>query len=149
MPVGSMRMLGSGVGRAMQRMRIHARPTLLSVLTEGRIDNETAKGIDEGHVERGESTHRLHVDRQVEGVAFWAGRESERQEGMHGRIAKLAERFLIQYVEHSKRALAKPRRNLRMRAVGFSEAMDVRHTGRIMALVIPSERSTQGPSQRE
>ena len=68
---------------------------------------------------------------------------------MHGRIAKLAECFLTQDVQHSKRALASPRRNLRLRAVGFSKAMDVRHTGRIMALVIPSERSTQGRSQCE
>jgi len=57
---------------------------------------------------------------------------------MHGRIAKLAEGFVTQDVEHSKRALASPRRNLRLRAIGFSKAMDVRHAGRIVALFIPS-----------
>src|SRR6266508_5950864 len=130
-------------------LRIRARPTLLSVPAEGRIDNETEKRIDQGHVERSETTHWLHVDCQVERVSPGAWRESERQEGMHGRIAKLAEGFLTQDVEHSKRALASPRSNLRLRAIGFTKAIDVRSAGRIMALVIPSERSAEGPSQRE
>ena len=33
--------------------------------------------------------------------------------------------------------------------IGFNKAVDVRHTGQIMALIIPSERPAQGPSQRE
>src|SRR6266852_812848 len=132
-----------------RRLRIRARPTLLSVPAEGRIDNETAKRIDQGHVERSETTHGLHVDCHVERVSPDAWRESECQEGMHGRIAKLAEGFLTQDVEHSKRALASPRSNLRLRAIGFSKAIDVRSAGRIMALVIPSERSAEGPSQPE
>src|SRR3989442_15881815 len=130
----------------LRRLRICARPTLLSVPTEGRVDNETAKRIDQGHVERGETTHWLHVDCQVERVPPGARREMERQEGMHGRIAKLAEGFVTQDVEHSKRALASPRRHLRLRAIGFGKTMDVRHAERIMALVIPSECSTQGES---
>jgi hypothetical protein len=68
---------------------------------------------------------------------------------MYGRVAQLAEGFVTEDVEHSKRALASARRNLRLRAVVFSKAMNVRRIGRIMALVIPPERSTQGPSQRE
>src|SRR5437867_11652590 len=144
-----MRGLGSGPSRSLRRLCIRARPSLLSLSTEGRVDNEAAKRIDQRHVERSETTHWLHVDRQVERVPPGPWRESERQEGMHGRIAKLAEGFVTQDVEHSKPALASPRRNLRLRAIGFSKAMDVRHAGRIMALVIPSERSAQGPSQRE
>src|SRR2546422_8063477 len=88
-----------------RRLRIRARPTLLSVPTEGRVDNETAKRIDQGHVERCETSHWLHIDCQVESVPSGAWRESKRQEGMHGRIAKLAEGFVTQHVEHSKRAL--------------------------------------------
>src|SRR5438876_8742775 len=68
---------------------------------------------------------------------------------MHGRIAKLAKGFLTEDVEHSKLALASPRSNLRLRAIGFSKAIDVRYAEWIMALVIPSERSAQGPAQRE
>lgn len=68
---------------------------------------------------------------------------------MHGCIAKLAEGFVTQDVKHSKWALASPRANLRLGAIDFSKAMDVRHIGRIMALVIPSERPAQGRSQRE
>jgi len=68
---------------------------------------------------------------------------------MHGRIAKLAKGFLTEDVEHSKPALASPRSNLRLRAIGFSKAIDVRYAEWIMALVIPSERSAQGPAQRE
>ena len=131
------------------RLRIRARPTLLGVPKEGRVDNETAKRIDQGHVERSEPTHWLHVDCHVERVPPGAWRESERQEAMHGRIAKLAEGFVTQDVEHSKRALASPRRNLRLRAIGCSKAIDVRYARRIMALVIPSERSAEGPSQGE
>src|SRR6266511_1419686 len=130
-------------------LRIRARPTLLSVLAEGRIDNETAKRIDQGHVERSETTHWLHVDCQIERVAPGAWREGERQEGMHGGIAKLVEGFSTQDVEHAKRALASPRSNLRLRAIGISKAMDVRSAGRIMALVIPSERSAEGRSQNK
>ena len=118
MPVGSMRVLGSGVGRTLQRTRIRARPTLLSVPTEGRIDNETAKRIDQGHVEHCKTTHWLYVDCQVEHVSPRARRESERQEGMHGPIAKLAQGFLTEDVEHSKVALASPRSNLRLGAIG-------------------------------
>src|SRR5260370_19392763 len=129
----------SSVSRTLRRLRIRARPTLLSVPTEGRVDNETAERIDQRHVERSETTHWLHVDCQVERVPPGARRESERQEGMHGRIAKLAEGFVSQDVEHSKRALASPGRNLRLEAIGFSKAMDVRHAGPIMAFVIPSE----------
>src|SRR5437660_12660405 len=88
-----------------RRLRIRARPTLLSMPAEGRIDNETAKRIDHGHVERSEPTHRLHVDCHVERVPPGAWGESEGQEGMHGRIAELAEGFLTQDVEHSNRAL--------------------------------------------
>src|SRR6266567_2873124 len=68
---------------------------------------------------------------------------------MHGRIAKLAEGFLTQDVEHSKPAFASPRSNLRLRAIGFRKAIDVRCAGRVMALVIPSERSAQGRAQSE
>src|SRR5947199_9397938 len=68
---------------------------------------------------------------------------------MHGRIAKLAKGFLTEDVEHSKPALASPRSNLRLRAIGFSKAIDVRYAEWIMALVIPSERSAQGQAQRE
>src|SRR5437660_4593849 len=68
---------------------------------------------------------------------------------MHGRIAKLAKSFLTEDVEHSKPALASPRSNLGLRAIGFSKAIDVRYAEWIMALVIPSERSAQGPAQRE
>src|SRR5688572_14836273 len=100
-----------------RRLRICARPPLLKLPTEGRIDDETAKWIDQGHVERRETTHRLHVDRQVERVSPGAWRESERQESMHGRIAKLAQGFLTQDVEHSKPALASPRSNPRLRVV--------------------------------
>ena len=50
-------------------LRIRVRPTLLSVPTKGRVDNETAKRIDQGHVERTETTHWLHVDGQIERVA--------------------------------------------------------------------------------
>ena len=127
----------------------HARPTLRSMLTEGRIDNETAKWIDEGHVQCGETIHRLYVDCQVQYVAVRARRESERQKSMYGRVAQFTEGFVFKDVEHSKRALASPRRNLRLRVVGFGKAMNVRRTGWIMALVIPSERSTQSPPQRK
>jgi hypothetical protein len=68
---------------------------------------------------------------------------------MHGRIANLAKGFVTQDVEYSKWTLASPWRNLRLRAIGFGKAMDVRRAGRIMALLIPSERSAEGPSQRE
>src|SRR5437867_12298559 len=68
---------------------------------------------------------------------------------MHGRIAKLAKGFLTEDVEHSKPALASPRSDLRLRAIGFSKAIDVRDAGRVMAFVIPSERSAQGRAQRE
>src|SRR5947199_10275069 len=68
---------------------------------------------------------------------------------MHGRIAKLAKGFLTEDVEHSKPALASPRSNLRLRAIGFSKAIDVRYAEWIMALVIPSARSAHGPAQRE
>src|SRR5262249_1537531 len=42
-----------------RRLPIRARPTLLSLPTEGRIDKETAKRIYQGHVERSETTHWL------------------------------------------------------------------------------------------
>src|SRR4030095_16602027 len=126
---------------------IPARPTLLGIPTESRVDNETAKRIDQGHVELGKTARWLHVDCHVERVSLGAWHESEHQEGMHGRIPKLAEGFVTKHVEHAKRALARPRRNLRLRAIGVSKAMDVRHAGRIMTLVVPSERSPQGRSQ--
>jgi hypothetical protein len=46
----------------LRRLRIRAQPTLLNLPTEGRIDNETTKWIDQGHVERSETTHWFHVD---------------------------------------------------------------------------------------
>src|SRR5262249_9596854 len=130
-------------------LRIRARPISLGGFSEGRVHNKTAKWVDEGHVQRSETAHWLHVDSQIERVAAGSLRESEDQEGMHGRIAELVELFVSEDVNHSKRALASSRGHLRLRAVGFSKAMDVRHAGRIMALVIPSERSAQGPPQRE
>ena len=105
--------------------------------------------VDQRHVERGETTHWLHVDCQVEGVTPGTWRESERQERMHGRIAKLAESFLTEDVEHSKPALASSRSDLRLRAIGFRKTMDVRFAGPIMTLVIPSKRSAERRSQRE
>src|SRR5213080_3685462 len=105
----------------------HTRVTNVADLpTEGRINDETAKWIDQAHVERSETTHRLHIDCQVERIAPRAWRERERQEGMHSRIAKLAEGFLTRHVEHSKPAFASPRSNLRLRAIRFSKAIDVR-----------------------
>jgi hypothetical protein len=83
-------------------LRMRARPTSLDVPTEGRVHNETTKRIDQGHVERGETAHGLHVDSEVKRVAAGSRRESKGQEGMHGRIPKLAERFVIEDVEHSK-----------------------------------------------
>ena len=94
-------------------------------------------------------THGLHIDGEIERVAAGSRRESEGQEGMDGRIAQLAERFVTKDVEHSKWAFVSPRRHLELRAVGFGKAMDVRQARRIMALVVPSERSAQGKSQRK
>ena len=45
---------------------------------------------------------------------------------MHGRIANLAEGFMTQDVEHSKRAVASPWRNLGLQTIGFSQSMDIR-----------------------
>jgi hypothetical protein len=68
---------------------------------------------------------------------------------MHGGVANLADGFVTQDVEHSKRTVASPGRDLRLQAIGFSKAMDVQHARRIMAFAIPPERSARGPSQRE
>ena len=43
-------------------LRMRARPISLGVATEGRVYNETTKRIDQGHVERSETAHGLHVD---------------------------------------------------------------------------------------
>src|SRR4029077_9310484 len=131
--------LGSDGRRLLRRLRVRACPALLNLPTEGRIDNEAAKRIDQGHVERSETTHWLHINCEVERISPRAWGESERHEGMHGRIAKLAEGFLTQNVEHSKPAFASPRSDLRLRAIGFSKAIDVRDAGWVIALVIPSE----------
>jgi hypothetical protein len=129
--------------------RVRARPASLGVPREGRVHEKTPKRVDQGHVERGEAAHRLHVDGEVERVAAGSRRQREGQEGMHGRIAELAERFVTEDVEHSERTFASPWRHLGLRAVAFSKAMDVRRAGRIMALVVPSEGAAEGPSQRE
>src|SRR6266508_4033280 len=87
-------------------LRIRSRPALLGLLTEGGVDEETAKRIDQGHVERCETAHGLYVDCQVQRVAAGPLGQGERHEGMHGRIAKLADRFVTGDVEHSKSAIA-------------------------------------------
>src|SRR5262245_22777831 len=133
--------------RTLARRCIGAYPALLCLATEGWVDNETTEGVDQRHVERGETTHWLHIDRQVERVALRARDEGERQEAMDSRITEFAEGFGTEDVEHSKRTLASSRRHLGLGAIGCRKTMNVRHRRRVMATVIPSKRSAQDRPQ--
>jgi len=53
---------------AVKRLCVGAGPRALNPPTDGRVDDEPTKRVDQSHVERRQASDRLHVDRKVERV---------------------------------------------------------------------------------
>ena len=130
-------------------LRIGLQPRLLNLAAGSRVDHESAEWVDQGHVQCRETTDRLDVDRQIDDVALPEACEGQRQEAMYRRIPNLAEGLITNHVEHSKRAVASTWRDLGLQTIGFSQSMDIRCAGWIMALIVPSEPAAKPPPQRK
>src|SRR5215467_5407777 len=97
------------------RTRLPGQPTLdmaLSAVTlgprpldcsnEDRIDDQTAEGRDCSHVQPGEPMHGLHEDPHIGQVPARRWPDRERQEGMHRRVAQLAQLLVLKPIEEAK-----------------------------------------------
>src|SRR6266581_1805167 len=101
------------------------RPRTLHLPDDGRIDDQAAEGRDGLHVQPGEPMHGLHIDRQVRQVPARRGPDRERREGMHRRVAQLAQLLVLEPVEEAESSVRCPRSGRRQGAIRRAETIRV------------------------
>src|SRR5262245_19792428 len=113
---------------------------MLDLANDGRIDDHAAEGRDGGHVQPGEPMHGLHEDARVGQVPTLRRPDGERYEGMHRRVAQLAQLLVLEPVEESEVSVRRPRSGERPATIRRAETIDI-------GFGVPSRTRTIPPEQ--
>src|SRR5215469_4159560 len=77
-------------------------PHALHLSNDGGIDDQTTERRDGSHVQPGEAMHGLHEDARVGQIPTRCWPDRERHEGVHRRVAQLAQLFVLEPIEEAE-----------------------------------------------
>src|SRR5215468_5869347 len=124
-------------------------PHALHLSNDGGIDDQTTERRDGSHVQPGEAMHGLHEDARVGQVPARCWSDRERHEGMHRRVAQLAQLLVLKPIQEAEVSVWCPWSDQGLGAIRRAETIRVGLGIPRRTLVIPPEQGADAAAQPE
>src|SRR5215468_1678011 len=122
-------------------------PHALHFSDDGGIDDQTTEGCDGSHVQPGEAMHGLHEDAREGQVPARGWPNRERHEGMHRRVAQLAQLLVLEPIQEAEVSVRCPWSDQRPGAIRRAETIRVGLGIPPRTLAIPPEQGADAAPQ--